>query len=199
MNIGKKIKENRKKSNMTQDDIAKKLYLSRKTISGWENNRSIPDIASIISLSKIFNLSIDDFLNDEMVNQYSTENKIYRINIKIMSISFIFNILLTFFSYMHLFRLFSIPFILLLFIFNIIILTLYSSYFIKLKIKSILISFPFIFIFNIFLNCFNKHLWYELSHNSVSYDYGLVLGNIFVYFMISFSLTLILFIHPRKK
>ena len=51
MEIGKKLKDARMKSGFTQETVAEKLHVSRQTISNWENEKSYPDIISVIALS----------------------------------------------------------------------------------------------------------------------------------------------------
>ena len=57
MELGKRLKEYRVKSNMTQDELADKLYVSRQTISSWENDKSYPDIHSLL-MRKMYHLYI---------------------------------------------------------------------------------------------------------------------------------------------
>ena len=59
MYIGDQIKQKRKELNMTQEDLAKQLNVSRSTISNWEINRNYPDINSIVSLSTILEIPLD--------------------------------------------------------------------------------------------------------------------------------------------
>lgn len=54
MDIGNKIKEYRKMLNMSQDELALKVFVSRQTVSNWETNKSYPDIKSLSLLSNIF-------------------------------------------------------------------------------------------------------------------------------------------------
>lgn len=65
MEIGQVIKELRKENNMTQNQLAEKLYLSQDTISLWELSKSLPDIPSLIRLSKVFNVTTDYLLGLE--------------------------------------------------------------------------------------------------------------------------------------
>ena len=53
MDIGNKIKEYRKMLNMSQDELALKVFVSRQTVSNWETNKSCPDVKSLIILSNI--------------------------------------------------------------------------------------------------------------------------------------------------
>ena len=70
--IGERIKELRNKNNLTQDYLANKLYVSDKTVSSWESNRTMPDFNMIL---KIFNVSPYYFINGEN-NNIETEIKL---------------------------------------------------------------------------------------------------------------------------
>lgn len=59
MELGKRIKEYRNKAQMTQEDLAEKMFVSRQTISNWENDKSYPDIHSLLMLSNLFDVSLD--------------------------------------------------------------------------------------------------------------------------------------------
>lgn len=59
MEIGKQIKKYRNMKSMNQDDLSEKIYVSRQTISSWENNKSYPDIHSLILLCQVFDVSLD--------------------------------------------------------------------------------------------------------------------------------------------
>ncbi len=63
--IGKVILKLRKKNYMTQDDLAKKLNVTYQAVSKWENGISIPDFNTIILLSKIFDVSIYEFVEEK--------------------------------------------------------------------------------------------------------------------------------------
>ena len=62
MNIGEKIYNLRKKKNMSQEDLASVLNVSRQTISKWETGESNPDIDKIVPLCNFFEISTDEFL-----------------------------------------------------------------------------------------------------------------------------------------
>lgn len=62
MTIGHKIKSLRLAHNMTQEDLAKKLFVTRNAISKWEQNRGTPSIDNIKALSALFEVSMDDLL-----------------------------------------------------------------------------------------------------------------------------------------
>ena len=65
MEIGTKLKNARNNANLTQEDIAEKIGVSRQTVSNWENNKSYPDIISVIRLSDIYGISLDTLLKED--------------------------------------------------------------------------------------------------------------------------------------
>ncbi len=65
MELGNRIKTEREKFNMSQDDLAKKMDISRQAISKWETGSSYPDIEKILKLSEIFNLSLDELVKGD--------------------------------------------------------------------------------------------------------------------------------------
>lgn len=65
MEIGTKLKNARSNANLTQEDIAEKIGVSRQTVSNWENNKSYPDIISVIRLSDIYGISLDTLLKED--------------------------------------------------------------------------------------------------------------------------------------
>lgn len=62
MNIGEKIYNLRKKKNLSQEELASVLNVSRQTISKWETGESNPDIDKIVPLCNFFEISTDEFL-----------------------------------------------------------------------------------------------------------------------------------------
>lgn len=65
MDLGTKLKQARQSRNVTQETLAERLGVSRQTISNWENNRSYPDIVSIIALSDLYGVSLDALLKGD--------------------------------------------------------------------------------------------------------------------------------------
>lgn len=68
MNLGNKILELRKKSNLSQEQLAEKMNVTRQTISKWELNETTPDIKQAKELSKIFKISLDELTDNDMSN-----------------------------------------------------------------------------------------------------------------------------------
>lgn len=65
INIGQKLQAARRAQNLTQEQIADKLMVSRQTISNWENNKSYPDILSLIQLSDFYEISLDSLVKGD--------------------------------------------------------------------------------------------------------------------------------------
>ena len=59
MELGNQIKKYRKERSLSQDALAEKVYVSRQTISNWENDKSYPDINSLMLLCDTFEISLD--------------------------------------------------------------------------------------------------------------------------------------------
>ena len=62
MNFGEQIKKLRNKENLTQQQIAEKIGVSRQAISNWENDKNLPDIEMIIFISQTFNITLDELI-----------------------------------------------------------------------------------------------------------------------------------------
>ena len=65
INVGQKLQLARNKQGLTQEQIAQQLQVSRQTISNWENNKSYPDIVSLITLSELYQISLDQLLKGD--------------------------------------------------------------------------------------------------------------------------------------
>ena len=65
MRIADKIKNARIQKGYTQEQVAENLLVSRQTISNWENGKSLPDILSIIKMSELYELSLDEMMKGD--------------------------------------------------------------------------------------------------------------------------------------
>ncbi len=65
MDIGTKLKNARTKSGLTQEKVAEEIGVSRQSVSNWENGRSYPDIVSVIKLSDLYSVSLDELLKED--------------------------------------------------------------------------------------------------------------------------------------
>lgn len=68
MTLGEKLQSLRKQSGLSQEQLSSQLTVSRQAISKWELDSSLPDTENIIQLSKLFNVSIDYLLDDDIEN-----------------------------------------------------------------------------------------------------------------------------------
>jgi len=59
MDFGKQIKQIRKDNNLTQEQMANMLNVSRQAVSNWENNKNLPDLELLVLMSNVFSLSLD--------------------------------------------------------------------------------------------------------------------------------------------
>ena len=67
MTIGEKIYHLRVVNNLSQDDLAKMMEISRQSLSKWENDETLPNIDNIKQLCEIFKISADEMINDKVV------------------------------------------------------------------------------------------------------------------------------------
>ena len=66
MELGKQIKNCRQEANLSQEELAERVYVSRQTISNWENDKSYPDVHSLVLLSEIFQISLDKLIKGDI-------------------------------------------------------------------------------------------------------------------------------------
>lgn len=78
MNIGKSIRQIRIENNMSQEDFAEIFFVTRQTVSNWENSKSYPDLNTIVKISDRFGVSLDRLLREdtEMVNEISEKTAV---------------------------------------------------------------------------------------------------------------------------
>ena len=79
MEFHEKLQQLRKSRNLTQEELAEVLYVSRTAVSKWESGRGYPNIDSLKTISSYFSVSLDDLLsNDELMDLAQHENKAIR-------------------------------------------------------------------------------------------------------------------------
>ena len=66
MQVGKQIQHYRKEKNLSQDDLAEIIFVSRQTISNWERGATYPDIQNLLLLSKVFEVSLDKLVKGDL-------------------------------------------------------------------------------------------------------------------------------------
>lgn len=92
-----KLKELRLSKNLTQDQLAKLIYVSRSAVAKWEQNRGFPNIDALQRISKIFEVSIDDLLSDKELKILEVTNNKKKISLQrkiIISLSILTAIIL---------------------------------------------------------------------------------------------------------
>ncbi|KRN98893.1 helix-turn-helix domain-containing protein [Companilactobacillus kimchiensis] len=65
MKIGKQLQKQRKLNQMSQDDLAKELNISRQSISKWENGATLPSFSNVVAISEIFDISLDELIKGD--------------------------------------------------------------------------------------------------------------------------------------
>ena len=95
MEIGKKLKNARIEAGLTQEKAAEKIDVSRQTISNWENEKSYPDIISVIALSDLYSVSLDELLkgDQKMAEHLEESTNVVKSNKKLTG-AILFNIIL---------------------------------------------------------------------------------------------------------
>lgn len=88
MKIGDQLKKARMDKNLTQEEVAEKIFVSRQSISNWENNKTYPDIGNVIALSDLYQISLDELLkgSDNFMEHLEESTDIVRSNKKLMAI-----------------------------------------------------------------------------------------------------------------
>ncbi len=93
MEIGSQIRKYRNAQELSQEELAEKIYVTRQTISNWENEKSYPDIHSLLLLSSIFEISLDQLIKGdiEIMKKEINKAKVEKFNqlSKVFSVLFI--------------------------------------------------------------------------------------------------------------
>lgn len=78
MKIGKIIKEERLKRELTQEEFAQEFFVTRQLVSKWENSKSYPDLDQVVQMSEWFDLSLDYLLKEDtkMVDELNFDGKL---------------------------------------------------------------------------------------------------------------------------
>ncbi len=98
MELNAHIKKYRTDMNLSQEELAEKVYVTRQTISNWENGKSYPDIHSLLLLGSLFKVSLDqlikgditgmkEMINEQEVKKLNYYGKILNIHFAIMILS----------------------------------------------------------------------------------------------------------------
>lgn len=66
MELAKQIREQRMERGLSQEDLAAKIYVSRQTVSNWETDKTYPDVQSLLLLSVLFEVTVDELIKGDM-------------------------------------------------------------------------------------------------------------------------------------
>ncbi|MGG0155414.1 helix-turn-helix transcriptional regulator [Bacillus mycoides] len=79
MSLGQQLKKFRESQNLSQEDVAKKIGVTRQAVYKWENDKSYPDIDNLIILSEFYNVTLDDLIkgNDSFKKKIKIDDKNY--------------------------------------------------------------------------------------------------------------------------
>ena len=82
MEVGAQIKKYRSSMGISQEELAEKVYVSRQTVSNWETGKNYPDIHSVLLLSSVFNVSLDQLIKGdvEIMKKEIKETEIKKLN-----------------------------------------------------------------------------------------------------------------------
>lgn len=82
MELSSQIRKHRTAQNLSQEQLADMLYVSRQTISNWENQKSYPDIHSLLMMSTLFDVSVDQLIKGDLnvMKEIISEKEIQQFN-----------------------------------------------------------------------------------------------------------------------
>ena len=66
MEIGNQIKQHRAALNLSQEELAEQVYVTRQTLSNWENGKTYPDVNSLLRLSGVFGVTLDELVKGDI-------------------------------------------------------------------------------------------------------------------------------------
>ena len=95
MELNAQIKKYRVELNLSQEELAAKVYVTRQTISNWENEKSYPDIHSLLLLSSLFSVSLDqlikgdietmkEIINEQEIKKFNHYGAIYTVHLVLL-------------------------------------------------------------------------------------------------------------------
>lgn len=82
MKLGQQLVHYRKHHQLSQEELAEKIYVTRQSISNWENDRTYPDIQSLLLLSQVFQVSLDDLIKGDLEEMKTlvAQTEVHRFN-----------------------------------------------------------------------------------------------------------------------
>lgn len=101
MKFGEKIKKLRTENNMTQEELADKLFVTRTAVSKWETDKGLPGIDSLKLIAELFDVSIDELVSDDDIQTQRVLNEkqsktIYFVAIGFLALTVLFTLLFYF-------------------------------------------------------------------------------------------------------
>ncbi|BEI48747.1 helix-turn-helix domain-containing protein [Lactiplantibacillus plantarum] len=208
MRFSEKLKACRKNAHLTQSQVAEQLHVSRKTISGWENDHSFPDVTSLIRLGDIYNIPLDDLLRDDrLLKHYDDADKVLSKSNRRMHVTYFLNSFLLILGYVDYMRPFGMRMVLipiLILVNSLVLLASFTDWqrFNSKKLRiSIVITFLVSFVFNIMLNAFVPGYISDLNHAIALGGGGLIgetAGRLLTTLIIILSLIQAIFLKPVK-
>lgn len=100
MEIGTQIKQRREAAGLSQEELAEQLYITRQTLSNWETGKTYPDIQSLLRLSDVFHVSLDELVKGDIqameeqikaedIKKFRRENRVLRILVAVAGMAFV--------------------------------------------------------------------------------------------------------------
>lgn len=95
MELGGKLKKLRKENDYSQQQVAEILHITAQAVSKWENNKSVPDITTLVQITDLYNVSLDYLIKSDkqLQNKLSIKNIRLRV-MNLITIPFILVIIL---------------------------------------------------------------------------------------------------------
>ncbi|WP_158727563.1 helix-turn-helix domain-containing protein [Levilactobacillus enshiensis] len=202
MTIGEKLKACRLAKELTQAQVATTIHVSRKTISGWENNRSYPDVASLVRLSDLYAVALDDLLRDNhLLTHYQQAEQTTLRTKKLTKVTYSLNILWLILTYLSIYSVFGLhmPYVPLLLIINTIVFLTHFSQWDRFKLRRQRVKLEVSFLAGVLLNAIVSIVLLSLGvgEKLVTADeyhtIGIVAGHFTLLCFLTISLLIIIF------
>lgn len=206
MELNEKLKRGRKNSELTQQQVAEQLHVSRKTISGWENGRTYPDISTVVKLCDLYRVSLDDLLRDDhLLEHYAQQDQRDTLAQRLSQFSYYFGLVLLMMCYMSFFVNWGVltQWIPTLLPIDLIIFYATFSDWARFKKKRKLILAIIVFIVILHLNFFiefgNPSIYSKFSGQDTAYILSFSFARISLIFVMSFCVEMLLFFRRKRR
>jgi len=204
MQLSRKIKICRQENRLTQEGFAHSLNVSRKTVSGWENGRSYPDLTTLIKISDLYNISLDVLLKDssgtiDYYQSHITNNIKIQKRTLILYVFLIINFVLLLIQYLTSWK---APYHSVIIFFLVSLISYLILYPAKNKFNSIkyLFRFSISFISTFFIYSigpvFSNN--FVFSKTDVYWNFGIIIAAFFVDFLLSLATVVLIFFIPKE-